>query len=152
MRPIWVLVANNSQADMYDFQPYKHQLNLMDSINHQEGRWHNGDFISDKRGNATSMHSHTFSGMGRSGLGDTNKSPKTIENARFTRMVAKAINSAYQSHSFDSLQVCAPPKFMGELLTHLKKEIPVHKVTKDLVSSDAGKIMSHLNPLTLDLK
>ncbi|CAM3695231.1 host attachment protein [Parendozoicomonas haliclonae] len=147
MRPIWVLVADNSKASMYDFQPHQHQLHLLDSINHQEGRWHNGDFISDKNGNHTSMHS--YRGIHNAGLGDTDKSPKGVESERFTKMIASAINHAYENHNFEALQVCAPPRFMGELMPHLKKDIPVHKVTKDLVAADAEHIMSHLTPFPI---
>ncbi len=147
MPSIWVLVADNSKANMYDFKPQKHELRLLDSITHKEGRWHNGDFISDKNGNATS---NSLRGLANNGLGSTDKSPKGVESVRFTKMIAHAINHAYDEHSFHSLQVCAPPRFMGELLPHLKKDIPIHKVNKDLVASNPEQIMSHLSPLTLE--
>ena len=148
MRPIWVLVADNSKASMYDFQPYKQQLHLLDAIDHAEGRWHNRDFITDKKGNATNKPSLGY-GAVNTGQGDTNKSPKSTESVRFTKIVADAINQAFINHSFEALQVCAPPRFMGELVPKLRKEIPIHKVTKDLVALDPEQIMRHLSPFML---
>ena len=149
MRPIWVLVADNSQACMYQYQPHEKHLRLLDSIQHCEGRWHNGDFISDHTGHTTQTHNPGT--MANRGLGTNDRSAKRQENSRFTRQIAEAINNAHSHHSFHSLQVCAPPGFMGELLPKLHKTVPLsHKVTKDLVSADNGQIMRHLNPLTLE--
>lgn len=144
MHPIWVLVADNSQACMYHFQPQQHHLQLLDYIQHEEGRWHSGDFVTDKTGHATKTRS--AGSMANRGLGTTDKSPKLEENARFTRTIAKAINHAHDQHSFQALQVCAPPGFMGELLPKLKKDIPLtHKVTKNLVTENDERIMQHLD-------
>ncbi|MCL6269296.1 host attachment protein [Sansalvadorimonas sp. 2012CJ34-2] len=148
MQPIWVLVADNSQASMYHFQPHQKQLRLLDRIQHEEGRWHNQDFITDGTGHGTTINNMTS--MANRGLGTTDRSPKNQENTRFTQQIAEAINNAYDQHSFESLQICAPPKFLGELLPKLKKSVPLsHKVPKDMVHADSGLIMQHLNPLTL---
>ncbi len=151
MQPIWVLVADNSQASMYQFQPHQKQLKLLDRIQHEEGRWHNKDFITDGTGHGTATASQTS--MANRGLGMTDRSPKHQENSRFTHRVAEAINHAHDQHSFESLQICAPPKFLGELLPNLKKTVPLsHKVPKDMVHADSQLIMQHLNPLTLGNK
>ncbi|WP_281645514.1 host attachment protein [Parendozoicomonas sp. Alg238-R29] len=148
MRPIWVLVADNSQACMYNFHPHQHDLQLLDHIQHEEGRWHNGDFITDRTGHTTKTRSPDS--MANRGLGTPDRSPKHQENSRFTHMIAKAINHAHDQHSFQALQVCAPPGFMGELLPKLKKDIPLtHKVNKNLVTENDERIMQHLSPQTM---
>ena len=148
MRPIWVLVADNSQACMYHFQPHQHNLQLLDYIQHEEGRWHSGDFVTDRTGHTTKTRSPTS--MANRGLGTSDRSPKNQENTRFTKLVAKAINHAHEQHSFDALQVCAPPGFMGELLPKLKNDVPLtHKVTKNLVAENDQRIMQHLDTRTL---
>ncbi len=148
MRSIWVLVADNSQASMYQFRPNQHSLHLLDSIHHEQERWHTGDFITDKPGYST--RPSTTNNMADRESGTADRSPKATEKARFTQTIAKAINHAYSTNSFESLQVCAPPGFMGALLPKLKKSVPLkHKVTKDLTMADSEQIMSHLSPLTL---
>ena len=119
MQPIWVLVADNSQASMYQFQPHQKQLKLLDRIQHEEGRWHNKDFITDGTGHGTATASQTS--MANRGLGMTDRSPKHQENSRFTHRVAEAINHAHDQHSFESLQICAPPKFLGETAAQPEK-------------------------------
>ena len=102
MASTWVLVADNSEARVYDFDRHKKTLTLIDEVDHEEGRWKNQAFVSSGPGHTiTSSGSHTSRAVG------TDASPKTHESHNFAHMIGTSINHAYDLHRFDTYQPCA---------------------------------------------
>nr|MDT0253632.1 host attachment protein [Endozoicomonas sp.] len=111
MASSWVLVADNSQAKVYRFDGHKRELDLVDQVDHEEGRWKRQEFVTSGPGHSvTSSGSHSNRSVG------TDNSPKETESASFSRMLATSINHAHNLHQFETLCICAPPGLLGEIL------------------------------------
>ncbi|MGI9278066.1 MAG: host attachment protein [Endozoicomonas sp.] len=141
MKKSWVLVADNSQARVYELTIKPVQLILVDQYDHPEGKWRNQELVSDRAGNTPSA----MGKMANRAVG-TDASPKETESFDFARELAGSINHAHDLNQFKSLQICSPPKLLGEILPNLKKGITIEKkVNKDLVKEDEEVILKYLH-------
>ncbi len=140
MASTWVLVADNSEARVYDFDRHKKTLTLIDEVEHEEGRWKNQAFVSSGPGHTiTSSGNHTSRAVG------TDASPKAHESHNFAHMIGTSINHAYDLHRFDTINLCAPPKLLGEILPEISKNVPQGEhINKDLVKESDSAIVDHL--------
>ncbi|CAA0116857.1 Uncharacterised protein [BD1-7 clade bacterium] len=140
MKATWALVADNSEARLYKLRTKPKSLELLDTADHEQGRWHNGDFV-------TSQPGRTHSAMGKvanRSVGDENTA-KIEESRHFAAALADDLNEAYALNAFGHLHVCAPPKLMGEILPKLSKKIDiVNTVSKDLIKSPEAQILDTL--------
>ncbi|KEQ17003.1 host attachment protein [Endozoicomonas numazuensis] len=140
MKKSWVLVADNSQARVYELSIKPVQLTLLDQHDHPEGKWRNQELVSDRAGSTPSA----LGKMANRAVG-TDVSPKETESSNFARELAGSINHAYDLNRFKSLQICSPPKLLGEIQPNLKKGITIEKkVNKDLVREDEDGILKYL--------
>lgn len=139
----WVLVADNSQARIYCLDKVKKTLDMVDEIDHQEGRWHRNDFVTSSPGRSVGS-----SGSGNVHMMGTDNSPKAHESVNFVRMIANSVNHAYKLHQFSTLQICAPPKLLGEILPSISKSIPQgNHINKDLVHEKPEQLLGRLTKL-----
>ncbi len=143
MASFWVLVADNSQAKIYHFDKGKKTLDIVDEIDHQEGRWHRNDFVTSSPGRSVGS-----AGTGNAHMMGTDNSPKANESVSFARMIANSINHAYKLHQFATLRICAPPKLLGEILPSISKNIPQGEhINKDLVHEMPEQLLARLTRL-----
>lgn len=133
-----VLVADNSQARIYQLDTNKQKLDLLDAIDHPEGRWMNQQFVTSGYGESTN------SGQNVRHVG-TDHSPKEHESQSFARTLAHDINHAFMVHHFDDVRIVAPPKLLGEMLPKIHKSVPQgHHINKDLIHEDTEKLLKRL--------
>lgn len=140
MASSWVLVADNSQAKVYRFDRHKRELDLVDQIDHEEGRWKRHEFVTSGPGRSV-----TSSVSGNVRMVGTDNSPKVNESVNFAHMLAKSINHAHDLHQFETLRVCAPPKLLGEILPLVEKHVPLgDHINKDLVNESSEQLLERL--------
>ncbi len=138
MASSWVLVADNSQAKVYRFDRHKRELDLVDQIDHAEGRWKRQEFVA--AGPGFSVASATGTHM----MG-TDNSPKANESLHFAHLLAKSIGHAHDQHQFATLRVCAPPKLLGEILPLIDKHVPLGEhINKDLIRETPEQLLERL--------
>lgn len=141
MASSWVLVADNSQAKVYRFDRRKRELDLIDQIDHEEGRWKRQEFVAGGPGFSVASASGTHK-MG------TDNSPKTNESLHFAQLLAKSISHAHDLHQFETLRVCAPPKLLGEILPLVDKHVPLgDHINKDLIHEKPEHLLARLTEL-----
>ena len=139
----WVLVADNSQAKVYRFDRHKRVLELVDHIDHEEGRWKRHEFVTSGPG-----RSITSSNGGNVRMVGTDNSPKDHESVNFANMLARSINHAHDQHQFETLRICAPPKLLGEILPVVDKHVPLRDhINKDLVHESPEQLLERLAEL-----
>ena len=138
MASSWVLVADNSQAKVYRFDRHKRELDLVDQVDHEEGRWKRQEFVAAGPGFSVASSSGTHM-MG------TDNSPKSNESHQFARLLAKSISHAHDLHQFETLRVCAPPKLLGEILPLVDKHVPLGEhINKDLIYETPEQLLERL--------
>ncbi|WP_067517538.1 host attachment protein [Endozoicomonas ascidiicola] len=139
----WVLVADNSQASVYRFDRHKHELTLVDHIDHEEGRWKNSEFVTASPG--MSVGSSVGGNVRQVG---TDHSPKEHESINFAHLLAKSVNHAHDLHQFETLRVCAPPGLLGELLPLISSHVPLGEhINKDLIHESPDELLKRLTEL-----
>ena len=112
----WVLVADNSQASVYRLDRNKHELRLVDRIDHEEGRWKNHEFVSSAPG--MSVGSSVVGNVRQVG---TDNSPKEHESISFAHMLAKSVNHAHELHQFETLSLFQyEMSLKGRLISNMK--------------------------------
>lgn len=136
----WVLVADNSQARVYRFDRHKRVLDLVDQIEHEEGRWMRHEFVTAGPGQSVASSSG-----GNVRMVGTDNSPKVHESEHFAHVLANSINHAHEQHQFESLRLCAPPKLLGEILPLVNKHVPLgDHINKDLIHESPEAILERL--------
>ncbi|WP_162300079.1 host attachment protein [Kineobactrum sediminis] len=145
----WLLVANASQARIYETQPRRlRSLTLVEEYAHPESREKGERLSSDRPGHFQA----TTTNMAGSAHGEfvepTN--PKDYEHQRFARELADNLNDARNKQRFDNLIVVASPHFHGlinqNLNEHVAKMISNH-INKDYTELDERELLNKLNTL-----
>lgn len=143
MKPVvlWVLVANNSYAEIYEVKVG--EVKPLHHLKFAEGRKKIHDIVTDKPG-------HNYSRMGSMGVGshmlNTADAIRHHEQNLFAHDLVELCVKAKADHQFDRLVIIAPPQFLGELrhVMQLKSHhLPIEKeFHKDLPEglSEAEKI------------
>ena len=140
MKATWALIADNSEARLYKLRTHPNRIELIDQAEHEQGRWHNGDFITSRPGRTASA----MGKMSNRSVGNEDTA-KREESRYFAHALAEDLNDAFQQNAFGTLHICAPAKLMGELVSQLDKHIPVaQKVSKDLIKSSDEQILQNL--------
>ncbi|MEX2366412.1 MAG: host attachment protein [Pseudohongiellaceae bacterium] len=135
---LYILVADSGRAKVYRSQKPVKTLELVyDQVNFQ-GRKKPSEIYSDKAGGQ-----HSGSGGHHSFAGER----ENHEEDRFSRDLAKMLQSEYQAGQFDALVLISPPHFLGKLRQQLDKEcrkVVIKSIDKDLVRMAEQDIISHL--------
>ncbi|MGV3593393.1 MAG: host attachment protein [Gammaproteobacteria bacterium] len=135
----YVLVADSAAAKLYRAENDLRELQLIHERVHPAGRKMPGELESDRAG----QQRNTIGGM-HSLAGDHD--PQRHESEQFARALCQLLQQERENGRFTDLLIAAPPKFLGELRTHLSHEcskLLVKTVHKDLLRSDARDIAAH---------
>ena len=124
----WVLVANGSEARIYNRTTNHKELEMVSEHRHPESRMKSGDLISDRSGNYQSGSSS----MGHGSSQEPNP-PKEHEMERFAQELADTLDQGRTANKFNRLVLVSPPHFSGLLNKQLNKQV------KSLISSNVGK-------------
>jgi protein required for attachment to host cells len=140
MKPIWIVVADNTQARFFTAKTRSAALDEIDTLTNSENRLHDRDITSDLPGKikSTGGGGHAF---------EQPTDPKKHEADNFARLVAAFLEKAHNDEHFDELVIVAEPSFLGLLRSHLNeqvKKLVTFELDKNITTLDVADIRSHL--------
>ena len=139
-KQLYVLVADNSQARLFQATTPVKALDEVMVQPHAEGRQKASERYSDRPGS-----DHGGVGGYQSYDRETSEDP---EEERFARDLSDQLDKARHEGHFDNLVLIAPPKFLGTLRHHLSKDClaaVIKSIDKDLVRQDPESIARHID-------
>lgn len=148
MNVTWFLVANDSEARLFESSDPKEKIQLLKKIAHPKGRKKDGEINADAPG-----RSFDSSGTQRHSMSHQ-VSPHRQEESIFAHELIEQLEKAFSEGRFFQLALIAPPHLLGTLREilpkHLKKTI-ISEIPKDYPSwiSDnelIQKLESELRP------
>ena len=136
----WVLVANSSEARLFETQKLGTAMNCLREFSHPEGREKGSELVSDRPGHYQSK------GMGHGAFVEPTD-PKDVEVDRFASELAKELEKGRTAHAFNKLVVVAAPHFHGLLNTHMNeqtREMISNNIEKDFTAYDERELSQRL--------
>ena len=138
----YILVADGARARLYANHGVGKGLQPVSGATHKADlHHHDRDILSDKPGRA-----YNSVGAGRSAM-----EPQTewhrFEKHKFAREMAKVLDAAAASKSFDRLILVAPPATLGDLRTELgdaTRKMVTAELPKDLTRHAEHELPQHL--------
>jgi len=117
MQNSWVLVANGSQARLFNMDGPKKSITLVKEFAHPESRMKTDKLSSDRSG-------HYMSG-GTQGSGSFQEAtdPKTYELERFAMELAKSLDEGRAANKFGDVVLVASPHFLGLLKQNMSDQL-----------------------------
>lgn len=142
MRTTWILIANASEARLFQAEKNTKNLTLLEEFKHPESREKTLDLISDIGGR------YRNPGFAPGGLYQEPTPPKELEAERFAHELAVKLNKGRNLNQFHDLIVIAPPHFQGLLSrfcnSHVKMLI-THIFHKDYTKLKPHELPQYLN-------
>jgi protein required for attachment to host cells len=126
---LWILVANNSEAQIYESQGKGRKISLISEFEHSEGRAKTSELLTDSPGCNIGSACPDEHSVGE------NQTVHHTEQKRFARQLVQYITKAKENLQFDQLALVAPPQFLGVLRQIMKNALRSHvlkEVHKDL--------------------
>ena len=117
MGTMWVLVANNSFAKIFEVKGHGKHIKEIQHLDNPVGRMKPGEILQDRPG-----RSFDRIGTARHALG-TEVDVKTHEQRIFASKLSSILSEGKTSHAFDELAIVAPPQFLGELKQALNDQV-----------------------------
>jgi protein required for attachment to host cells len=109
-------------------------LELIEAIDHPQGRLHDSDIKSDRPG-------RTHDSGGTRHAMEPQESPGEHDAARFARTLAHRISTLRHEHQYDELVLAAPADFLGELKGSL--DAATARTLKGSASKDFAHVPTH---------
>ncbi len=144
MKNTWLLIANGSEARLYETEFRPKELNLLQEFVHPESREKGTELASDKSG-----HFQGDSGTGASTQGSFSEAtdPKEYEMERFAGELVNALDAGRTANSYQHLVIASSPKFHGllnkKMNGQLSKLVDKH-INKDLTSLNERELLERL--------
>jgi protein required for attachment to host cells len=141
MKPVWILVADSTQARIFTAENSVSDLIEIETLLHPEGRVHEQELDSDLPGK-----SRAASGTGGHAYEDE-VSPKEQEEINFAKLVATHLCDELNQNKFEKLFVVAAPAFLGDLRNAFSTRLTKHVAytsDKNVVTLSPKEIRGHL--------
>ena len=141
MKTIWVIVANQVEAQIYSSQQVAWNIKLFKTLLHEEGAAHARDLVSDAPGRV-----HDRMGSARHSM-EPNTSVKEEGLRRFVKEIVECLEAAHRKNKFNELVILAAPVVLGVIrkgLTSGLAHAVVKEVPKDVVGQGIDKIQVQL--------
>lgn len=141
MNTIWILVANQAEAQIYTINRIHGEPVLVSTLTHAEGSAHVRDLISDAPGRI-----YNRTGPARHGM-ESNTGVKEEERRRFVKELVERLESAYFKGKFDQLVLLVAPALLGVIRKYLSGELAkavIKEISKDVIGQDISKIQAQL--------
>ena len=135
MGTIWVLVANQAEAEIYSMERLRGGLALIETLSHAAGRARVQDIISDSPGRVQDRI-----GPGRHSI-EPDVGIKAEETRRFAHQIANNLQMGLQHERFERLILVAAPAFLGVIRKELSArlaEAVIEEIPKDMVGGTAS--------------
>lgn len=122
----WIIIANSVEAKIYQATANK-KFSLAHTLEHSQSRLKTSELVTDKPG------SYRAGSMG-SGQYGTDKDPHNHEHVIFAEHIAKFLDEERNKNAYQSLVICAEPRFHGQLNKALHKQ--VHELIAQSIEKD----------------
>ncbi|EMY77773.1 host cell attachment protein [Leptospira weilii serovar Ranarum str. ICFT] len=143
MKNKWVVVANRSEAKIFEYKGSHKGLKLLESIENPKGRMKNRELISGGGGKHEKAQRVAFDT-------DSVQEPKRRVAESFAGQISDAISQGRKSNRFLSLVLISEPRFLGMLLDKMDRRsqsMIFHKMGKDITTTNHRVILSHLREI-----
>jgi len=141
MNTIWILVANQAEAQIYSASRLPGPISLVGTLYHKAGAAHARDLTSDAPGRV-----HGRRGPGRHSM-EPETGVKEVGRRRFVKEVIDRLEAARLRGDFNSLVLLAAPAVLGVIRKTLTRELAkavAKEIPKDVVGQGAGRIQKQL--------
>ncbi|MEK6747722.1 MAG: host attachment protein [Pseudomonadota bacterium] len=139
MTTTWILVANASEARLYNNVKDSQDIEIVKEFSHPASRAKGSELASDRSG--------AYQSQGASGSYAEPSDPKDYEVERFAMELSKELEAGRTANRFVSLILVAAPHFYGLLKTHigvhLNAMVTAH-ITKDYTKLSAKDLLAHI--------
>lgn len=145
MENTWVLVANGSEARVFNLTKRSEGLKLVSEHLHPASRMKGDQLASDRPGTYMGDSNSMGSGSGY----EEATSPKDYEIDRFAHELADILNSGRTANSYARLAVVAPSAFRGLLNKHMHdqvKKLIAYQIDKDYTKVNERDLLAQLEP------
>lgn len=139
--PTWVLVADNSRARLFSAEKPASPLIEFRDLTSPEGRLHEGDLVTDKRGRDQNTATGGIHAL------DTGTTRKQEFAERFAQQICDELEAARARAELSKLYVVAAPAFLGLLRrnqSNALRQMIAGEIDKNLTTQDPTTIRKHL--------
>ena len=143
MTTTWILVAHNAGARLFENGGPGKGIELVEEIDHPEGRQSEGELQADRPGRSFQKNS----GDARRSAMSPPQSAQERITADFARTLASRLQQARISGELDRLVLVASPTLLGLLRSALDAPTAhcvVGSLDKNLAMSDEDELVKHL--------
>jgi protein required for attachment to host cells len=141
MNKIWILVANQAEAQIYSANRLPGNLVLVATLTHEEGAAHARDLVSDAPGRV-----HDRTGSARHSM-EPDTGVKEEQRRRFVKEMVERLEAAHLRGDFDQLVLLAAPAVLGVIrktLTGALAKAVVKEIPKGVIGQGVDKIQAQL--------
>lgn len=140
MAKTWILVAHQAGARVFENQGPGKGLDLLEDIEHPDGRARDGEIDTDRPGRSFRKNSDDprRAAMSRS------EGPHDRAIAGFARELAERLQKGRMENQYERLVLVAPPRFLGLLRSSLDgptEQLVIGSIDKDLARADETELM-----------
>jgi len=142
MSATWALIANGSEARLFETDDHLKKLTLVQQFNHPESREKGSDLASDRPGHyqgETTEASH--------GAFNEPTDPKAYEMERFAIELAKILEEGRVHNRYGGLIIASSPHFHGLLNQHMNEHVGrlvVKHLEKDYTEVKEAELLEKL--------
>ena len=141
MSMIYILVANQSEAQIYSARRLPGSLTLVYTLTNSEGAAHARDLTSDAPGRV-----HDRMGSARHSM-EPDTGVKEEERRKFVKKIVDRLGSTHSKGGFDQLVLLAAPAMLGVIRKtvagNLAKTV-IKEIPKDVIGQNLVKIEKQL--------
>jgi len=141
MNMIWVLVANQAEAQIYSTDRIPGNLVLVGTLVHEEGAAHARDLTSDAPGRA-----YDRAGPARHSM-EPEIGVKEEERRKFVKEIVGRLQAAHLHRKFDQLVLLAAPAVLGVIRKTLNGDLArtvIKEIPKGVIGQGPDKIHAQL--------
>ncbi|MDX2503873.1 MAG: host attachment protein [Gammaproteobacteria bacterium] len=142
MNTTWVLIANGSEARLFEKQNNPLHLSLIKQFSHPQSRDKGLDLATDRAG-------HFNGDTSKAAHGSFNEatSPKQYELERFAQILSNELDAARNENRYNKLILVSSPHFHGLLNKHMNgnvtKMVAKH-IEKDYTELKAEELLERI--------
>lgn len=146
MAKTWIMVAHDAGARVFENDGPGKGLQLIEEIDHPEGRERDQDINADRPGRSFRKNSADprRAAMSRS------EGPRERVVSDFARAMAEKLKQGRVENQYERLVLVAPPRFLGLLRSSLDgptAQLLVGSLNKDLASTKQAELIEHLGEI-----
>ena len=141
MKMIWILVANQAEAQIYSANRIPGNLALVSTLAHEEGAAHARDLTSDAPGRAFDRMGSARHSM------ETEVGVKEEERRKFVKEIVGRLQAAHLHGKFDQLVLLAAPAVLGVIRKTLNGDLArtvIKEIPKGVIGQGPDKIHAQL--------